>query len=205
MLTARSPLVVRALFLGFTLTAVIVGGIRSGRAFARGSTASQPTNTVLLERLYHAAYNYIGTSTDGLPGQGFNSCAAAVQVIVRAATARTIGTAGVDDWRNLATSPNSPYGGTVLAPGQQGRAHRGAIIIWPQKVAGAGHIGFCATDGCSVTWSNHSDHGLGSVCPRSGSFFAACGPSKSQVIRGGLGMYAPPNNTFLIWEPAHIP
>lgn len=195
----------RPLFMGLFIVGLFGFAPKSAWS-ANGHGVSAAVNVPLLNRIYAAAQNYIGTSTNGLSGGGANSCAAAIQAIVRKATGRTIGTVGVDDWRKLALSSSNPYGGVVLHPGEEQQAKRGAIIIWPEKEHPvAGHIGVCAIDGCHTTWSNHSDHGSGSVCRNSGSFFASCGSKKSDVINGGITMYAAPNDTFLIWEPAHIP
>jgi hypothetical protein len=154
----------------------------------------QPPTGNLLQRIYQAAFNYRGTSTDHLAGDGYNSCAASLQQIVKNATGATIGDAAVATWQAMALS--GQYGGTVLSPAQSASAKPGAIIIWVGH-----HVGVCAAAGCTTTWSNHSDHGSGSECPNGGSFFAACGPN-GPIINGGINAGG---SDYIIWEPQHIP
>jgi hypothetical protein len=137
----------------------------------------------LLEQLYQAANNFRGTDTCwALTNCGQDACAAAVQRIVQIVTNTVIGSYSVDDWRNLALS--GAYGGKIVPAAQ---ARRGAIIIWPQQQDPVlGHMGFCATDGCTQTWSNSSS--THKFAPQTwGLYFD--------------GTYT----TYLIWEPSHIP
>lgn len=154
----------------------------------------------LLDRIWAAANGYRGTLTGNLPGNGSESCAAAMQVVLERAGLSVPGdlTALMDSWRAAALS--GEYGGSVIGPGQQMLAHRGAIIIWPETEDPVyGHIGVCANDGCTMTWSNHSGDG--------GSTSAfAYDPVTHQYINGGTEIPPPmAYTTFLIWEPANIP
>lgn len=156
-------------------------------------------NGDLLNRLYQAASQFRGSNTEW-PGTGCSgepngtcACAAAVgQVFVNAVGNRPAGY-GVDEWRDLALS--GKYGGNILTPATVALAHKGAVIIWPQAVdPSAGHIGFCAVDGCSITWSNHSGDP-----PSDPSRFAW---GLSGPIEGSTYLNY---SSFLVWEPAHVP
>lgn len=142
-----------------------------------------PANGTLLQKLWTAAAAFRGTDTCWAGTDcGQEACAASVQAIVRNATGVTISDYSVDDWRRLAMS--SPYGGSIVTPDH---ASAGAIIIWPDQVDPVlGHMGFCANDGCTQTWSNSSSKHT--FAPRTwGLYFD--------------GTYS----NYLIWEPAHIP
>lgn len=159
------------------------------------STSPQPCPSLmppagdLLERIWAAASSFRGQST-AWPGtscsghgDGWCACAAAVQHVVYLATGKTIGDYAVDDWRNLAFS--GVYGGRIVPASL---AHRGAIIIWPASELNEGtnaHIGICAVDGCSVTWSNSSSK-------------QAFAPYDASISFNGD--FA----TWLIWEPSNI-
>lgn len=148
-----------------------------------------PTAGDLLERIWAAASSYRGQST-AIPGtscsghgDGWCACAAAVQHVVYLATGKTIGDYAVDDWRNLAFS--GQYGGGIVPAAL---AHRGAIIIWPSSSLNEGnnaHIGICATDQCTVTWSNSSSQ-------------AKFAPYDASISFNGAF------SSWLIWEPSNI-
>lgn len=212
---SRSANVIRWMFAICTVSALFfvfvhtrAGAQRGAPALASGcaqggaSTPSSPacvvinsTNRVLLQKIYMAAKAYRAHPTGNLPGGGTNSCAAAMQVIVKNATGATIGDPEVDDWRDLATTSHN---GIVLLPGHEAAARQGAIIIWPEKLSLLlGHIGVCIVDGCSQTWSNHSGNGGAT------SAFAYS-PVTKNYITGGISMYNS-DPTYLIWEPDHIP
>jgi hypothetical protein len=151
------------------------------------NSSAAPLNGDLLHRIWMAASAFRGTPTNW-PGTqcggspvappdhlGNCSCAAAVQQIIKIVTGQTIGNYSVDSFATIASS--GQYGGTIV-PASMARA--GAIIIWPT------HIGICANDTCSQTWSNSS----------SLSTFA---PYTSDITFGGAF------STWTIWEPSHIP
>ena len=154
----------------------------------------------LLNRLWNSANQYRGTSTDW-PGtdHGRTSCAQAAKHVVYNATGTKFGSltylddwANVDKWWHLARSGGGSYGGKLIAPQKAFEAHRGAIVIWDVTSSKTkGHIGFCAVDGCRVTWSNSSKR-------------AVFAPTANDVA--GLYFFGEyDDNTTEIWEPSHIP
>ena len=151
------------------------------------------SSTDLSARLYNAANAFRGTDTawQGTGGGG-RACAAAVQKIVYRATNSMIGSWNVDDWWALAINSPGKYGGHFLLPSESHLARQGDIVIWDVlSSTWKGHIGFCATDGCSKTWSNSSS--LHTFAP-------------TQNDRAGLYFFGEfDSSSTVIWEPSHIP
>jgi hypothetical protein len=152
----------------------------------------------LLDRLWNAASAFRGTDT-AWPGtdNGINACAEAVRRIIRNATTVNIAAKypgnwmNVDTWWDFALGGGGSYGGTVYQVQNASRTHRGAIIIWDQRHGPKGHIGFCAADSCSATWSNSSS--LHTFAPA----------SNDRAGMYNFGEFGP--STTRIWEPANIP
>lgn len=112
---------------------------------------------------------------------GHCACAAAVSVVIMNATRSNLGIINVDVYNTLARS-NKLGGGFV----SDQHARQGDVILWYSNDYSEAHIGFCATNGCTQTWSNSSSRGV----------FAPV------VHTIDLDGYYPQH---FIWQPEHLP
>lgn len=126
-----------------------------------------------------------GTECPGQPNTlqywGHCACAAAASVVMMIGTRLKVGYINVDQF--YATAKHGAFGGAIVP---DAKARKGDIILWYSKDEQEAHIGFCATAGCTLTWSNSSYYGK----------FAPVAHSIS------LDGYYP---IHYIWDPVHIP
>jgi hypothetical protein len=120
------------------------------------------------------------------PGQssaywGHCACAAAVSVVILNATLKDLGFINVDQFEDVAKV--GKYGGGFVP---DAKARPGDVILWYSADRGEGHVGICATTGCTRTWSNSSSHGTFAPVDHSISF----------------DNFYPIHE---IWEPRHLP